>query len=107
VAWNPYPTLPAGAVRDLLGITRALYRLALEADPRDPGRLQALEQIGRDLRAALREARTHPGTIQHQNAWASVERASHALQELVGAEPALTALVAATARLFSRPGSMV
>jgi len=25
VTWNPYPRLPSGALRDLLGITRALY----------------------------------------------------------------------------------
>jgi hypothetical protein len=48
-------------VRDLLGITRALYRTTLVDEPRDVGRLQALEEIGTTLRAVLRAAHAHPG----------------------------------------------
>jgi hypothetical protein len=107
MSWNPYPTLPAGALRDLLGVTRALYRLAAEAEPRDAARLQALEEIGRGLRSALNESRSAPGTIAHHNGWASAQRAILALRELVADSPPLAALVAATARLFARPGSMV
>src|SRR2546430_2566129 len=45
--------LPREAVRDLLGITRALYRAELAAIPLGDRRaLDALEQIGRDLRTA-------------------------------------------------------
>ena len=45
MTWNPYPRLPRGAVRDLLGITRALYRSASLEDPLDPARLQAIGSI--------------------------------------------------------------
>jgi hypothetical protein len=59
VNWNPYPPLPLGAVRDLLGITRAMYRATVADDPRDVCRLQALEDIGRTLRAVLSARRAH------------------------------------------------
>ena len=106
MTWNPYPPLPVGAVRDLLGITRALYRTALNGDPRDVAKLQALADIGGTLRAALRAAPAPPGTIDHFNAWAAAERATKALGELVGDETPLGPLIAATAQRFSRPGSM-
>jgi hypothetical protein len=107
VSWNPYPTLPTGGLRDLLGITRAMYRLALAEEPHDVARLQALAEIGRGLRSALKGAHSHPGTIAHQTAWATADHALKALRELVSDSPPLAALVAATARLFVRPGSMV
>lgn len=108
LAWNPYPSLPTGAVRDLLGIARSLYRVAREAEPRDEVRLQALEQIGVTLRSALQDARSDPATIAHSNAWAATERATKALAELVAQDAALVQLVAATARVLSpRRGSMV
>jgi hypothetical protein len=106
VTWNPYPPLPIEPLRDLLGITRALYRTTLlEASP-DALRLQALEDIGTTLRAVLRAAGAHPGTIDHLNAWASAERATKALGELVDDSMPLGPLMASTARRISRPGSM-
>lgn len=107
MAWNPYPPLPVGALRDLLGVTRALYRATSDAEPRDEARLQALGEIGRALRAALRGASAHPGTIDHGTAWAAAERATRGLRELVGAGELLAPLIAATARRIKRPGSMV
>jgi len=107
MTWSPYPPLPLAAVQDLLGITRALYRLAMEAEPRDACRLQALEEIGRTLRAVLRERRAPAGTIDHGNAWAAAERATKALTVLVADSPVLAQLIGATARLVARHGSMV
>lgn len=105
MAWNPYPPLPVGALRDLLGITRALYRATLELEPRDEGRLQALQSIGRSLRTALRLSTAPPGTIDHGTAWAAAERATRDLGDLTRGEP-VGPLIGATARRVSRPGSM-
>ncbi|HKO92833.1 MAG TPA: hypothetical protein VJU61_16875 [Polyangiaceae bacterium] len=107
MAWNPYPPLPLGAVRDLLGITRALYRAALDDEPRDAARLEALEEIGRTLQSVLKEPRSHPGTIAAQNARAAAERATARLRELVGEGQLLAPLLAATAKRLARAGAMV
>jgi hypothetical protein len=106
VTWNPYPPLPVGALTDLLGITRALYRATLDSEPRDSSRLQAIEVVGKDLRAALRLTHAPPGTIDHGTAWAAAERAARGLSGLVEGV-GLAPVVAATARLVTRPGSMV
>jgi hypothetical protein len=54
--------LPRDVVRDLLGITRALYRAKL-AGARDPRRLVQLEDIGRTYQRALDLARAGPDTM--------------------------------------------
>jgi hypothetical protein len=102
VTWNPYPPLPLGALRDLLGITRALYRATVANDPRDVVRLQELEDIGKTLQAVLRAGRAHPGTIAHLEAWEAAERATKALGALVAQSMELAPLVEATARRVSR-----
>jgi hypothetical protein len=102
VTWNPYPPLPLGALRDLLGITRAMYRATLEHDPRDVVRLQALEDVGKTLRAVLRARRAPPGTTAQLEAWEAAERATRALGELVRDSMDLAPLVDATARRVSR-----
>ena len=107
VTWSPYPPLPAGAIRDLLGITRALYCLARDAGAGDAARLEALASIGRTLSAVLAAASAAPGTTEHGQAWLAVERAKRELAELVAHSPDVAALVAATAQRISRPGSMV
>lgn len=107
MTWSPYPALPMGAVRDLLGITRVLYRVAQCEEPRDASRIQRLEEIGRTLRGVLAARGAAPGTIDHSNAALPLNRAISALQELV-AGTELAALVDATARLVgARHGSMV
>lgn len=106
MAWNPYPPLPRETVRDLLGIVRALYRVTMDRDPKDVARLQVLADIGREFREALSKARSYPGTIQHQEAWAAAERATRALGELVEVDetPPLAPLVkAASARMRRDP----
>lgn len=100
--WNPYPPLPLGALRDLLGITRAMYRATVLDDPRDVCRLQALKDIGRTLRAVLAARRAPRGTNAHLEAWVAAERATKALGELVGESLELAPLIAATARRVSR-----
>lgn len=107
MTWNPYPPLPVGPLRDLLGITRALYRATRDTEPNDAARLAALEDIGRTLRAVLRASRAHPGTITHGEARLAAERATKALLELVGESMLLAPLIAAIARGISRSGSMV
>lgn len=85
--WHPYPALPRETVRDLLGIVRALYRVTVATDPKDVVRLQALTDIGREFRDALRNSRSsHPGTVQHSDAWAAAERATRALGEFVASD---------------------
>jgi hypothetical protein len=92
--WQPYPPLPRETVRDLLGITRALYRATLAEDPRDVVRLQALAEIGKDLRNALADSRgTHPGTLKHIEAWVAAERAMKALGALIGEDLLLAPIV--------------
>jgi hypothetical protein len=106
VSWNPYPPLPRGALRDLLSLTRLLYRAAAEAEPRDEARLQTLQRIGLAFKEALQLPKgAVPGTIAHGTAHAAVMMAIEQLKELVGAE--LSPVLAATARCFKRPGSMV
>jgi hypothetical protein len=51
----PFPKLPfpREVVRDLLGITRALYRAEIAKLHADPGRRARLEEIGKQYRNAL------------------------------------------------------
>ena len=90
--------LPLEAVRDLLGVVRALYR-AWRDQGRPANELAHLETIGKDLRAALDLARrAPPPSLGHAAAWARAERATKALGQIVGdAEclaPAVRAVVA-------------
>ncbi len=106
LTWNPYPPLPIGAIKDLLGITRALYRFTVETDPKDVVKLQELTDIGRAFRAALLQAKAPPGTIDHSNARGAAERATRALGALVqgaGLEPIVSA---AAARIVGVKGRM-
>lgn len=105
--WMPYPHLPRETVRDLLGITRALYRATLLNDPRDVVRLQALVDIGRDYRMALTKGRAHPGTIPHQEAWDAANRATKALCSLVEESMALAPLLRASAQKLEQEPLML
>ena len=90
---------PFGAVRDLLGITRALYRAA----DGEPQRQAELHRIGRDLRDALELARrTEEGTLGRRGAWQRAERATKALGDLVADGCAVAPLVRATAARLRR-----
>lgn len=88
---------PFEAVRDLLGILRAMYAAA-----KDQGagrrRLLAIQAIGRELRAAVDLALEHePGTLGHAAAWQRAERATSALGDLVDCTTPLEPTLAAAA----------
>ncbi len=74
---TPTAPFPQATVRDLLGITRALYRAELAAIPlRLRGeRINRLEAIGKTLREALDLAtRCERGTMGRRAAWDKAER---------------------------------
>lgn len=97
--WNPYPPLPRETVRDLLGLTRVLYRAT---EPHDVVRLQELAEIGKALREALVGSKKHPGTIPHQFAWEAAEKATARLCALVQSDAAMAAALAPTAARIKR-----
>lgn len=101
MTFSPYSPLPLAEVRDLLGITRAMYRAALDTEPRDEASLQALERIGKTLRLVLAAADAPRGTIDHGDAWLRAERATRDLRGLV-AGTAIEPLVDGTARRMAR-----
>jgi hypothetical protein len=81
---NPREKLPVEAVRDLLGICRALYAAWRVQRPAMEIELGELRAIGQDLRAALElAARSKPDTVGHRAAWGKAERAMRKLGELV------------------------
>lgn len=90
---NIKTALPVALVRDLLGITRALYRVEVERDCPRAERLEVLSSAGKELRAALRLAHgAEPGTMGMTASWLRAERAAEALGQLVTApstEPAV------------------
>ncbi|HEU4583633.1 MAG TPA: hypothetical protein VFS67_35485 [Polyangiaceae bacterium] len=74
-------------MRDLLAIARMLYRaeLARKPDAMQLARLARLEEIGKELRLALRLSTGEPDTMGHRAAWGWAEKATKALGEVVGA----------------------
>lgn len=88
---NPFPF---EAVRDLLGVVRAMYAWA-----RGAGRVRDAEKlvgIGRMLREALALAVQHqPGTLGHGAAWqkadSAVERLGQLVDALIPARPIIQA----------------
>lgn len=96
--------IPLEALRDLVGICRALYA-AWRAERVGPIELEELAGIGKDLNDALRMARkTEPGTLGHRAAWSRAEEATRKLGHLVGKlEPLHPTLEAAAARALGAP----
>src|SRR6186713_1478712 len=81
--------LPIEAVRDLLGITRALFA-ARKREHAPAAELEELRTIGSDLVKALDLARkTKPDTVGHRAAWDRAEMATERLMRIVG--PMVTA----------------
>lgn len=97
---NQTSRLPLSALRDLIGICRALYA-GWRTNGAGPVELDELSDIGRELSAALELARrTEPDTIGHRAAWSRAEAATQRLGHLVGALEALRPTIdAATARV--------
>ena len=94
--------IPLEALRDLLGIVRALYA-AWAREKASPIALEELHQVGRELAQALALAqRSPPGTLGHAAAWNRSERATEALGKLVqGSMPLKPALDTAVDRVFA------
>ncbi|MEZ4224931.1 MAG: hypothetical protein R3B13_28515 [Polyangiaceae bacterium] len=89
---------PFEAVRDLLGIARAMY-VAAQRDSAGSARLERLEKVGVQLRQAIDLALEHePGTLGHAAAWQRAEAATRRLGELVDCTTPLQPTLAAAAR---------
>jgi hypothetical protein len=88
---RPEPTVPLDVVRDLLAITRALYRVET-----DPARRAELEAIGDGFRKALWLGPLGAGTLGGKAAPGHAEKATARLCALVDEstrlEPALRAV---------------
>jgi hypothetical protein len=92
-------------VRDLLGITRALYRAELAKPTPDPARVEHLLAIGKQYRLALEmSSKYEPDTMGARAALGWAERATAALGELVAASLDLAPAVAATAVKLRKGG---
>ena len=97
--------LPLEAVRDLLGITRALFA----AWKRDAGvskpDLTELESIGKQLKDALALARrTERDTVGHRAAWDKAEDACSRLCRLISISTPIARTVEAAAVRIRRIG---
>lgn len=74
---------PFEAVRDLVGILRAMYAVA-QRQSAGTRRLDAIRRVGAELRWALDLALEHePGTLGHAAAWQRAEAATRAVADLV------------------------
>jgi hypothetical protein len=91
---------PAAAVRDLIGIVRAMYVAAKQAGA-GKNEIARIERVGRDLSAALELAhRSGPNTIGYSAAWKRAEEAALRAGDLVDAlTPAEPLLHAARSRI--------
>jgi hypothetical protein len=89
--------LPAEAVRDLVGIARAMYA-AKKRDGAPEPELEELVAIGKKLKHALDLARrSGPNTLGHRAAWANAEEATSRLVRIVGVTTSAALLVEAAA----------
>lgn len=91
-------------VRDLLGITRVLFRAERSKPSPDPSRLVRLEDIGRRYRRALdMGARFPPDTLGGRSAYDAAVTATEDLGRYVAdTEPVAMAVAATAARLRRR-----
>jgi hypothetical protein len=92
--------LPGQAVRDLVGIARAMYAARRREGAPEP-ELEELVAIGKKLKQALELARqSAPNTLGHRAAWTHAEEATARLVRLVGmATPAAVLVEAAAIRV--------
>lgn len=93
--------LPTALVRDLLAITRVVYRGSRAAgDGAD--RLEELTAIGQKLKTALELAQAKPGTMGHRAAWKHAEEALERLARVIGADEKTLTLLAVVGDEFGR-----
>jgi len=74
--------LPKETIRDLLGISRALY-VVRDNQGASTVELDRIREVSAWLTEALELARTRPDTLSHRAAWFKAERATTALTELL------------------------
>lgn len=93
-------TFPFEAVRDLLGVVRAIYAAAKSAGS-DRTDLKRIAAVGAELAGALDlAAETRPGTLGRAAAWRRAEEATRRVGNLVDSlTPAEPLVVAARARV--------
>lgn len=96
--------LPVETVRDLLGVTRALYAAIQAMGPGYSDQLFRLRGIGFQLNLALEKAeKGGPGTLHHRSAWLIAEKAVEDLGVLVdGSLPARMLVISAGERVLKR-----
>jgi hypothetical protein len=95
--------LPREVVRDLLGITRALFRAERAKAMPDPSRLARLEDIGKQYRRALDMAGKYgPDTMGGRAAFNWAEKATAQLGQYVADCEPIALAVAATATRLKR-----
>jgi len=98
--------LPRQAVRDLLGIVRALYGWHRALNSNDE-RLPVLHTIGRKLAMALELSRAKPGTLGHSAALNHTEDAVAMLGEVLCASAGLgDVFTTAKRRALTRASSL-
>ncbi len=96
--------LPRDVVRDLLGISRALYATR-KTEGAAPGELTKLAAAGALFVDSLELSKTKPDTVGHRAAWAKADRATAALLEvLVDCDASSAALVLAWAARLASAG---
>ena len=96
-----YDTFPFEAVRDLLGILRAMYAAAAH-DGAGAVELDRLRGLGAELRAAIDLAIEHePGTLGFTAAWERAERAVRGVVDAVDVTTPLEPTVEAAGRRIS------
>jgi hypothetical protein len=94
--------LPLEAVRDLLGIARAMYAAKKREGIFDV--LPELEAIGKKLALALKLGRGDPDTIGHRAAWGHAEEATSRLMKLITVSTLAAPIVEAAAIRVRRIG---
>jgi hypothetical protein len=94
--------LPLEVVRDLLGITRALYRSERAKPAPDARTVEALRTVGEKLRRALELGRNEPGSMGARSAWNWAEQATETLEPLLAGLELAPAVRATIARLKKR-----
>lgn len=94
---------PREAVRDLLGVTRALYRAEQASPSADACRLEKLTEIGKQYRLALElGVKCEPDSIGGRAARGWAETATATLGQVVAASALVTSAVEATAARLRR-----
>ena len=93
---------PLEACRDLIGLVRAIYRLAVKTKE-PPLRLAKIAAIGLQLQEAYNLAATsRPGTMAHYAAWTRASEACRAIDDIVepwsSAEPIVKAAIGVVRR---------